>query len=191
MASEMRGRLLRTISSRLSTCPCRQRLSPLGSSQPMPSRTSMGLTNFCAASAASAALVTRSDKLLLIVRMHDVTARAGCSSTWKLLAGEPVLGCAGIVAIRRRGVTLFLAFMESAPANPDRKPDRANGLARMGIPDALSLDKRGTVLDTERHQHGQRPTRSISAVRWSSASASIGPPHTVSVSGISRRFARG
>ncbi|HKD22419.1 MAG TPA: hypothetical protein VKB71_10410, partial [Rhizomicrobium sp.] len=60
MASEIRGRLVRTTSSRQSICPRRQRSTARGSSHPIPTRMSMALTKCRAASAASAALATRS-----------------------------------------------------------------------------------------------------------------------------------
>src|SRR6266571_6985316 len=64
MASEMRGRLVCTTSSRYATCPRCQRASAPGSSHPIPTSTSTGLTYFRAARAASAALITRSSSFL-------------------------------------------------------------------------------------------------------------------------------
>lgn len=60
MASEMRGGLSWTTSSRQSICPQRQRSTARGSSHPIPTSTSMAHTKCRAASAASAALATRS-----------------------------------------------------------------------------------------------------------------------------------
>jgi hypothetical protein len=86
-ASEMRCRLARTTSSRQSICPRRQRSTARGSSHPIPTRMSMPLTKCRAASAASAALATRSASGTRLFRL--ICGRTRCSQRCKAKVIRP------------------------------------------------------------------------------------------------------
>src|SRR5713226_1710113 len=80
-----------TAPSRWSNCPCCQRLTAPGSSHPIPTSTSIGLTYFRAASATSAALITRSLSFLRLCgcMMSSLVLSAHCCDRGKSQQDKP------------------------------------------------------------------------------------------------------